>query len=50
LSAATLRAERSGRADSLIAATALVHGPTVVIRNHADLEPAGIAVIDPFAS
>jgi predicted nucleic acid-binding protein len=36
--------------DSLIAAPGLVHGPTVVTRNRADFEPAGIAVIDPFAS
>jgi toxin FitB len=43
---------RSGRAmpikDSLIAATALVHGLTVATRNHVDFEPAGVPVIDPF--
>jgi predicted nucleic acid-binding protein len=47
---ATLRA--AGRAmpikDSLIAATALVHGLTVVTRNRVDFEKAGLAIIDPF--
>ena len=49
---ATLRA--SGRAmpvkDSLIAATALVHGLAVVTRNRADFEKAGVAIINPFTS
>lgn len=48
---ASLRAK--GRAmpikDSLIAATALVHGLTVVTRNHADFIQAGVDIIDPFA-
>ena len=35
--------------DSLIAATALVHGLTVVTRNRADFSHAGVGVIDPFA-
>ena len=34
--------------DSLIAATALLHGLTVVTRNRTDFEKAGIQVIDPF--
>jgi predicted nucleic acid-binding protein len=34
--------------DSLIAATALRHGMTVVTRNVADFENAGCPVIDPF--
>jgi toxin FitB len=42
----------SGRAmpikDSLIAATALVHGLAVVTRNRIDFEKAGVEVIDPF--
>ena len=42
----------SGRAmpvkDSLMAATALVHGLTVVTRNRADFEKARPKVIDPF--
>jgi predicted nucleic acid-binding protein len=42
----------SGRAmpikDSLIAATALVHGLTVVTRNRADFEKAGVRIVDPF--
>lgn len=48
---ATLRT--AGRAmpikDSLIAATALVHGLAVVTRNRNDFENAGVKVIDPFA-
>jgi predicted nucleic acid-binding protein len=35
--------------DSLIAATALVHGMTVVTRNVADFEPTGVAVLNPWA-
>ena len=48
---ANLRA--AGRAmpvkDSLIAATALVHNLTVVTRNRADFEKAGVKIVDPFA-
>jgi predicted nucleic acid-binding protein len=36
--------------DSLIAATALVHGMTVVTRNVADFAPTGIATLDPGAA
>ena len=36
--------------DGLIAATAIVHGLTVVTRNVADLARAGVAILDPFAS
>jgi len=36
-------------ADLMIAATALQHGLTVVTRNVKDFEPAGVAVLDPFA-
>lgn len=36
--------------DSLIAATALTHGLTVVTRNVADFEKAGLDVVDPFAA
>ena len=32
----------------LIAATALVHGMTVVTRNVADFEPTGVAVLNPW--
>jgi hypothetical protein len=46
------RLRASGRAmpikDSLIAATALVHDLTVVTRNPADFERAGVRIRDPF--
>ncbi len=45
--------QRSGRAmpvkDSLIAATALVHGLAIATRNRVDFEKAGVRVVDPFA-
>jgi predicted nucleic acid-binding protein len=34
--------------DSLIAATALVHGLTVVTRNLGDFEVSGVDILDPF--
>ena len=34
--------------DGLIAATALVHGMTVVTRNTADFEPTGVVTLDPW--
>ena len=34
--------------DAYIAATALVHGMTVVTRNVADFEPTGVAIINPW--
>jgi len=40
---------RSDR-DALIAATALVHGLTVVTRNVADFEPMGVGVLNPWES
>ena len=36
--------------DGLIAATAIVHGMTVVTRNVADLARAGATIFDPFAA
>jgi predicted nucleic acid-binding protein len=36
--------------DALIAATALVHGMTVVTRNVADFEPTGVQIFDPWNS
>ena len=35
--------------DSLIAATALVHGLTVATQNRTDFEKAGVTIVDPFA-
>jgi toxin FitB len=47
------RLRRSGHAmpikDSLIAATALVHGLVVATRNRSDFERAGVNFVDPFA-
>ncbi|WP_295392899.1 HepT-like ribonuclease domain-containing protein [uncultured Thiodictyon sp.] len=34
--------------DSFIAATALVHGMTVVTRNVRDFEPSGVSILDPW--
>ena len=34
--------------DALIAATALVHGMTVVTRNVADFEPTGVVILNPW--
>jgi toxin FitB len=34
--------------DSLIAATAIVHGMTVVTRNVSDFEPTGVTIINPW--
>ena len=34
--------------DSLIAATALVHGMTVVTRNVGDFEPTGVEILNPW--
>lgn len=35
--------------DSMIAATARVHGLTIVTRNVRDFEPAGVEVLNPFS-
>jgi hypothetical protein len=35
--------------DSLIAATALVHGMTVATRNVRDFRRAGVKIVNPFA-
>lgn len=46
------RLQRTGKTmpvkDSLIAATALVHGLTVVTRNVKDFRAAGVTVVNPF--
>jgi hypothetical protein len=36
--------------DALIAATALVHGMTIVTRNLADFSAMGVAIVDPWAA
>lgn len=36
--------------DSLITATALTHGLTLVTRNRRDFEAAGVSLLDPFGS
>ena len=47
------RLRKSGKAmpvkDNPIAATALVHGLTVVTRNVADFANAGVRIVDPLA-
>jgi len=40
--------DRRGERDALIAATALVHGMTVVTRNVEDFHPTGVALINPW--
>ncbi len=45
-----VRGEAMPVKDSMIAATALMHGLTVVTRNTRDFEKAGVAMLDPFSS
>jgi|SRR5690625_2300828 len=40
--------DKCGERDALIAATALVHGMTVVTRNVADFTPAGVPTLNPW--
>ena len=40
--------DKRGERDALIAATALVHGMTVVTRNVADFEPTGVSLVNPW--
>ena len=40
--------DRRAERDALIAATALVHGMTVVTRNQADFELMGVALLNPW--
>jgi len=42
--------DRRGERDALNAATALVHGMTVVTRNVADFESTGVALVNPWDS
>ncbi len=41
--------DRRNERDALIAATALVHGMTVVTRNTRDFEPTGVPTLNPWA-
>ena len=41
--------DKRGERDALIAATALVHGMTVVTRNVADFEPTGVTLVNPWS-
>lgn len=41
--------DKRGERDALIAATALVHGMSVVTRNVADFKPTGVAIVNPWA-
>lgn len=41
--------DRRGERDALIAATALVHGMTVVTQNVADFEPTEVTIVNPWA-
>jgi predicted nucleic acid-binding protein len=40
--------DRRGGRDALIAATALVHGMTMVTRNVADFQPTGVPILNPW--
>ncbi|MCP1694839.1 putative nucleic acid-binding protein [Citrobacter farmeri] len=40
--------DKRGERDALIAATAIVHGMTVVTRNVADFEPTGVQIVNPW--
>lgn len=40
--------DRRNERDALIAATALVHGMTVVTRNVADFTPTGVSILNPW--
>ena len=42
--------DRRSERDALIAATAMVHGLTVVTRNVADFEPIGVVLLNPWKS
>lgn len=40
--------DKRGERDALIAATAIVHGMTVVTRNVADFEATGVSILNPW--
>ena len=41
-------ADKRGERDALMAATALVHGMTLVTRNVADFQPTGVSILNPW--
>lgn len=41
--------DKRGERDALIAATALVHGMTVVTRNVADFQSTGVSILNPWS-
>jgi predicted nucleic acid-binding protein len=42
--------DRRAERDALIAATAMVHGLTVVTRNVSDFEPVGVTLLNPWVT
>ncbi|WP_276809005.1 type II toxin-antitoxin system VapC family toxin [Castellaniella defragrans] len=40
--------DKCGERDALVAATALVHGMTMVTRNVADFKPTGVPILNPW--
>lgn len=42
------RQSQTLREDAMIAATARIHGLTVVTRNEVDFEPLGVSILNPF--
>ena len=40
--------DKRGERDAFIAATAVVHGMTIVTRNVADFEPTGVPLVNPW--
>ncbi|MGE4409613.1 MAG: type II toxin-antitoxin system VapC family toxin [Sphingobium sp.] len=42
--------DKRGERDALIAATAIVHGMTVVTRNAVDFQPTGVTILNPWSA
>jgi len=41
--------DKRGERDALIAASALIHGMTVVTRNITDFKPTGVSLLNPWS-